>query len=37
MASKDGANKLGKTASVLAYGEGLEAHAKSALYRTDKG
>ncbi len=36
MASKDGANKLGKTASVLAYGEGLEAHAKSALYRTDK-
>ena len=37
MASKDGANKLGKTASVLAYGEGLEAHAKSALYRTEKG
>ena len=37
MAAKDGANKLGKTASVLAYGEGLEAHAKSALYRTDKG
>ena len=37
MASKDGANRLGKTASVLAYGEGLEAHAKSALYRTDKG
>jgi histidinol dehydrogenase len=36
MASKDGANKLGKTASTLAYGEGLQAHAISALYRTDK-
>jgi len=36
MASKDGANKLGKTASTLAYGEGLQAHALSALYRTDK-
>ena len=36
MASKDGAKKLGETASVLAFGEGLEAHAKSALYRTDK-
>ena len=35
MASKDGANKLGKTASTLAYGEGLQAHALSALYRTD--
>ena len=35
MASKDGAKKLGETASVLAYGEGLQAHAKSALYRTD--
>ena len=36
MASKDGANKLGKSASTLAYGEGLQAHALSALYRTDK-
>ncbi|MDC0492068.1 histidinol dehydrogenase [Candidatus Pseudothioglobus singularis] len=36
MVSKDGANKLGKTASTLAYGEGLQAHALSALYRTDK-
>ncbi|WP_435190091.1 histidinol dehydrogenase [Pseudothioglobus sp. nBUS_23] len=36
MASKEGAKKLGKTASVLAFGEGLQAHAKSALYRTDK-
>ena len=36
MASKDGANKLGKTASTLAYGEGLHAHALSALYRTNK-
>ena len=36
MASKEGANKLGKTASTLAYGEGLQAHALSALYRTDK-
>ena len=36
MASKEGANKLGKTASTLAYGEGLQAHAISALYRTDK-
>ncbi len=35
MASKEGAKKLGDTASVLAFGEGLEAHAKSALYRTD--
>jgi histidinol dehydrogenase len=35
MASKEGANKLGKTASTLAYGEGLQAHALSALYRTD--
>ena len=35
MASKDGANKLGKTASTLAYGEGLQAHALSALYRRD--
>ena len=36
MASKEGAKKLGETASILAFGEGLEAHAKSALYRTDK-
>jgi len=36
MASKEGANKLGKTASTLAFGEGLQAHALSALYRTDK-
>ena len=35
MASKEGAKKLGETASILAYGEGLEAHAKSALYRTN--
>ena len=35
MASKEGAKKLGETASVLAYGEGLQAHARSALYRTD--
>ena len=36
MTSKEGAKKLGETASVLAFGEGLQAHAKSALYRTDK-
>ena len=36
MASKEGAKKLGETASVLAFGEGLQAHAKSALYRTHK-
>ena len=36
MASREGANKLGKTASTLAFGEGLQAHALSALYRTDK-
>jgi histidinol dehydrogenase len=35
MASKEGAKKLAETASVLAYGEGLQAHARSALYRTD--
>jgi histidinol dehydrogenase len=35
MASKEGAKKLGETASVLAFAEGLEAHAKSALYRTN--
>jgi len=36
MASKEGAINLGGTAATLAYGEGLQAHAKSALYRTDK-
>ncbi len=40
--SRRGASELGKTASVLARGEGLEAHARSAEYRildadTDKG
>jgi len=33
MASADGARTLGKTASILARGEGLEAHARSAEYR----
>ena len=33
MVSQDGAQKLGKIASVLAHGEGLTAHAKSAEYR----
>lgn len=33
MVSKDGAQTLGKTASVLAHGEGLTAHARSAEYR----
>jgi len=36
MTSKEGAKNLGETAATLAYGEGLEAHAKSALYRIDK-
>jgi len=36
MTSKEGAINLGETAATLAYGEGLEAHAKSALYRMDK-
>jgi len=36
MASKEGAINLGETAATLAYGEGLQAHARSALYRTDK-
>jgi len=36
MTSKEGATNLGETAATLAYGEGLEAHARSALYRTDK-
>ncbi|MDM8546370.1 histidinol dehydrogenase [Candidatus Venteria ishoeyi] len=31
--SADGASELGKTASVLAHGEGLTAHARSAEYR----
>ncbi len=31
--SPEGAQKLGKIASVLAFGEGLQAHAQSALYR----
>jgi histidinol dehydrogenase len=34
--SQQGAQKLGQIASVLALGEGLQAHAQSALYRTDK-
>lgn len=33
MVSKEGADTLGKTASVLARGEGLTAHARSAEYR----
>ena len=33
--SNQGARKLGKIASVLANGEGLQAHAKSAEYRID--
>ena len=33
MVSADGAQKLGKIASILAHGEGLQAHAKSAEYR----
>jgi histidinol dehydrogenase len=33
MASEDGASDLGETASVLARGEGLTAHARSAEYR----
>ena len=33
MVSTDGAQKLGKIASTLAHGEGLQAHAKSAEYR----
>ena len=36
MASKEGAINLGETAATLAYGEGLQAHALSALYRIDK-
>jgi len=33
MVSPDGAQKLGKVAATLAYGEGLQAHARSAEYR----
>lgn len=33
MVSSDGAQHLGKIASTLAYGEGLQAHARSAEYR----
>jgi histidinol dehydrogenase len=33
MVSAEGAQKLGKIASTLANGEGLQAHAKSAEYR----
>ena len=33
MVSKQGANELGKIAAILADGEGLDAHAKSARYR----
>ncbi len=33
MCSKQGASELGKTASILAHGEGLTAHARSAEYR----
>ena len=36
MASKEGAINLGETAAILAYGEGLQAHALSALYRSGK-
>ena len=35
MVSADGAQTLGRTASILARGEGLEAHARSAEYRID--
>lgn len=37
MASAAGAAELGETASVLARGEGLTAHARSAEYRRDEG
>ncbi|MCB4810797.1 histidinol dehydrogenase [Methylovorus menthalis] len=36
MVSADGAQKLGKVAATLAYGEGLQAHARSAEYRLKK-
>jgi len=37
MCSADGASELGRTASVLARGESLTAHARSAEYRIKKG
>jgi histidinol dehydrogenase len=33
--SAQGAQKLGEIASTLAFGEGLQAHAQSALYRKE--
>ena len=33
MVSEEGAQTLGKVASTLAYGEGLQAHARSAEFR----
>jgi histidinol dehydrogenase len=36
MCSPEGASELGKVASVLARGEQLEAHARSAEYRIKK-
>jgi histidinol dehydrogenase len=36
MCSEEGAHTLGQTASILAYGEGLSAHAQSAEYRIKK-
>ena len=36
MVSAEGAQKLGKVAATLAYGEGLQAHARSAEYRLKK-
>ncbi len=36
MASREGANTLGRVAATLADGEGLQAHAKSARYRVNK-
>jgi histidinol dehydrogenase len=33
MVSAEGAQVLGKVAATLAYGEGLQAHARSAEYR----
>jgi histidinol dehydrogenase len=33
MVSSEGAQTLGKVAATLAYGEGLQAHARSAEYR----
>lgn len=34
--SAEGAQKLGEIASILAFGEGLQAHAQSALYRKNR-